>query len=627
MSASAAAVTTHLGEQKRTKEQEEAERYLSEQNFDSQDLLSSAVKDRYVRISEDALDEFFNYYLKELYDDPIPFGSTEKLHLAIEILGSSSGIYSYPPAWEFAKNKALWLRYCFAITNPISNVLFLMKATDDMLSTITLEVSIPPSLLGTLQRTSNNDLCIKYTKLLLGSIVCSVPFAVTTYLFPLPNCDDDACLGVTVGHSLITNMILHAISWSVILMPDLWYYRIPFLPFEKLFDYIRNTCRTEDEKRIVAFEEDKKIIFEKYQTILCTLFKQGVEEAVDLSIEQPNSEASKIAMEAIGGKNASLITFIELAHKRKAKEQPSNLSRCSPCHLFLLNKGIPASGAFFMLLGCAGWVTSPIYLSSKEGLNNTWSAVVGSIPAYSTAVLCAFYGSVVFKQIYQYLTSWPSHLKNKFTFETRCHPATFTMLVGLNLFLSWFAYATGQQLINTTFSDSYWDSFRSVLQQIEQPALQLLSFVPLLDLANTVMRRYQAKFGDPTIGREVSRLLVKAELIPKRFKQIPGPKLMADLNQRSPDMLKKMGIDPIKFKADLLAVNTQPNATPSNAIRSRKNTEPKKNIDPKPVIFSQNPAQNAQQNPKQKEEASASSKDEAHEKAGRKSWCERCSIQ
>ncbi len=185
------------------------------------------------------LDILYDHFIKELNGDPIPFGKTEKLHIVCEIVGASAGIYSIEPSWEYGQNQAPWFRYSLTIANPLSNVLFLMKATDDMLNIISMEMMVPPELSTVLKPMDKTSLAVKQIKLILGSLVCSVPFAITTYLFPFPNCVSPTCLGTTVTHSLLTNMILHAISWNFILTPELWYYRLPFIPLEKLYNCFR----------------------------------------------------------------------------------------------------------------------------------------------------------------------------------------------------------------------------------------------------------------------------------------------------------------------------------------------------------------------------------------------------
>lgn len=43
---------------------------------------------------------------------------------------------------------------------------------------------------------------------------------------------------------------------------------------------------------------------------------------------------------------------------------------------------------------------NPIYIGVTEHLGLAASNAIGSLPTYSTAVLCAFYGTAIFNQIY-----------------------------------------------------------------------------------------------------------------------------------------------------------------------------------------------------------------------------------
>ena len=93
----------------------------------------------------------------------------------------------------YAKDMAPWLAYSFAITNPISNSLFLIKATDDLFDTIHLESNVPEQLKDLIDAPTKKQLVAKYIKMGLGSIVCVIPFGVAVCLFPLPNCDTRSC--------------------------------------------------------------------------------------------------------------------------------------------------------------------------------------------------------------------------------------------------------------------------------------------------------------------------------------------------------------------------------------------------------------------------------------------------
>src|SRR3990167_3012582 len=152
-----------------------------------------------------ALEALFQYYIQESTGDPIPFSKHVFIPLSLELLGGSAGIYSWPPATKYAQDTTPWIKYSLIITNPLSNVLFLLKATDDFFNTLAIEFTIPHPLKAILTRTHKTELRRKYLKILVGSAICAIPFGVTTYLFPLPHCETTACLSAIIVHSWISN--------------------------------------------------------------------------------------------------------------------------------------------------------------------------------------------------------------------------------------------------------------------------------------------------------------------------------------------------------------------------------------------------------------------------------------
>ncbi|STX49512.1 Uncharacterised protein [Legionella hackeliae] len=117
-----------------------------------------------------------------------------------------------------------------------------------------------------------------------------------------------------------------------------------------------------------------------------------------------------------------------------------------------------------------------------------------------------------------------------------------------------FAYASGVQLIRTVFADKMWDDIRPALEDIAMPTLQILSFIPLMDLFSLMIRKSQAKFGslenDDTLA---ARLLVKMSLIIHYIQQMKGEVLMQSINRYTPEQQQALGIDPEQFKTDLEA--------------------------------------------------------------------------
>lgn len=530
----------------------ESQRYPSYQSFPL--LTPAPAKDR-----ANGLERVYDHFIKELNGNPIPFSTSDKVGLFLELLGGTGGIYAFPPAWAYAKDMAPWMAYSFAITNPLSNVLFLAKATDDLFDTLKLESSTPDAIKELINSPTKLQLAAKYIKLGVGSIVCVIPFGISVYLFPLPHCDKAVCLSFTIAHSVVTNTILHAVSWGLILSPTFWYYRLPFLPFEKLYSLIKTACTSEVTAQLLQIEKEKQEIYAGYKDSLTRVFSTTANHIVQRYLS--NLPSSKEELRAISQNDMSLVKFAELAVKYnlfpvEAAEQPSLFRRAiSKTHSLLSNGGVGFVGGGIMLIGCIGWIANPFYVGLLEKLNLAESIAVGSLPSYSTAVLCAFYGAFVFNQIYSYMTTWNS-VRDKFSYEAQMFPKTFALFFLLNLYISFFAYASGHELISTVFSDPMWDEIRPVLQDIAMPTLQLLSFIPLLGLFNVVVRKSVAKFGsmedDNTLA---ARLLIKVPAMTHYMQQMKGDVLMDSIENFSIEQQQVLGIDTTKLQNDLATLD------------------------------------------------------------------------
>jgi hypothetical protein len=503
--------------------------------------------------NENALEKLYAHFIKEDNGDPIPFGRWEKISLFLELLGGSGGIYAWPPAWQYSKNKAAWLAYSLTLTNPISNVLFLAKATDDLFDAVAMETKAPRALVDFIELPTKKNVVTKYAKMISGSIFCAIPFGVATYLFPLPNCNSPTCLGLIVAHSITANTILHAISWNFILTPAFWYYRLPIIPFEKAFKYWQNHHLTDKQKNRLSLNQELQVIYQKYKQHLSNFIIARSEEIVNDYVKNPNQEQDISLNEVFNG---SLMTFSQKrASHNSLDEQPKNYSFLNrlfnTVHRFLSNGAIGFLGAVFMIIGTIGWIANPIYLGYQEGLNDEESFLAGILPAYTTAVLCAFYGSAIFNKIYGYFTSWPADKSDKLSLEAKLYPKLFSLFLLFNTYVAIFAYGTAQQLIITVFGSKVWDDYRPFLQGVSIPALQILSFVPLLDLFNSFVRKTVAKFGSRSSNHTLAaRLLIKANAMSQRLQQMNGDKLISSIEQYSPQQMQTLGINSKDFNQD-----------------------------------------------------------------------------
>lgn len=503
------------------------------------------------------LERLYDYYIKETSGNPIPFKKSDKVGLVLEVLGSSGGVYAWPPAWDYAKQMAPWLAYSFAITNPISNVLFLAKAMDDLFDRIQFELQVPDEIKDLIHLPTTRQLVFKYIKMGAGSIVCVIPFGVAVYLFPLPNCNDSICIGFTVTHSIISNAILHAVAWNLILAPQYWYYRLPVIPLEKLYSVLKKCFSSATKNELVLLEAEEEAIYDVYRKGLGQTFSSTAHHIVQGYL----IDSSNVDLRAIQNADMSFNKFTELALKYQPAPveaplpPPSFFRRAlSKTHSLFTHGGASFLGAGIMVVGCVGWIANPFYIGILEGLGLPASLVIGSLPSYSTGVLCAFYGTFVFSQIYSYMTTWTS-VRDKFSLEAQMYPKTFALFLLINIYISAFAFASGAQLIRTVFSDPMWDSIRPTLEHFAIPTLELLSFIPLIELFNLVVRKSVAKFGnienDHTLA---ARLLVKTPAVVHYLEHMKGEELIAALKKFDQPQLKALGVKIEQLETDLAAL-------------------------------------------------------------------------
>lgn len=523
--------------------------------LEGDDALSEAS----LSVQTNPLDRVYQHYIEENNGNPIPFGKTQGIKLVTELIGASAGIYAWPPAWAYGKDKTPFVKYSIVVTNPISNVLFLIKATDDMLTDILFELYAPEELKNILNRQSKKMLAYKYTKLSLGSIACALPFAAATYLFPLPGCNTTACIAAISTHSLIANTILHAISWSFILSGEMWYYRILFLPFEKIYSILKQAIQSRRTKLRISHENHKRSIHDKYKRMLIGAFEECINNCVERHMR---GERDTVVLDG-NTHNGSFIEFVRqyrFAHALvdgNADDDHSCIRDFfTSIHKFMLTYGASILGGTFIVIGALGWEANPFYILGQEGLNLWQSILAGILPSYSTGVLCAFYGSGIGRQIYQFLTSWEGGITPKLSIEARLFPLSFTIMLVLNLYISFFAYGVAQQLIRTVFANEMWDEYRPWISYIATPAMQILSFIPLLLLSNSVIRSASSILGSASDATSITRLLDKSGAMSRRIQQLGGAEVMLQLSRYSNEELEELGIPQDEFLRDLNELNS-----------------------------------------------------------------------
>lgn len=490
-----------------------------------------------------ALDRLYDHFINEKHGDPIPFGFLEGSLAAVEGIGGSGGIYLLPIVDAFTKKMPPALAWSFKLTNPLSNVLFLINAANELADTVVREVRSPVQLNEILNRPNKKSLAIKYFKMGSGALVCAVPFGAATYLFPLSGCESSLCLGATITHTVISNTVLHAIAWDILLKPENWVYRLPTLPLEKAYGYFQRSRLTDDERKALSLRKEKEVIYQKYRQIVAGSFNQAAQRIVQDYI----TSKSPTQLRSIGSatSSSSISMFVD------GNVYPATESRHSQqSNHFFRNYLILFLGAILTIIAGTGWVANPIFIGVQEGLSLSTSVLIGILPSYSTAVLFAFYGAMVSGQIHDYLTIW-NGVRSKFSLEAQLYPKTFAAFLLVNLYVAAFAFAGAEQLIRTVLGDDMWDDVRPYFENASIPVFQLLSFVPLLNLFNTFIRKSVAKFGAEGDHKLAARLLEKTHVLLAHLAQLDGEKLISSLSEFDEQQLRSLGIRPDDFSIDV----------------------------------------------------------------------------
>lgn len=496
------------------------------------------------------LQRLFDHFIKENNGDPIAFERWEKIGLLIQIIGASGGIYVYPTAVAWGKGRSLFLAKSVAFSNPASNTLFLANATYALVQSVGVEVKSPPEALKDIVKMpSKSVLRVKHLKMLIGSLICAVPFGINVYLYPFPGCDSKGCLPVSILHAVIANTILHAISWDLILRSENWYYRLPLLPFEKLYRVLTNLCQSDVERALFKIEVRKGAMAKKYKELIKMALMGGVH---GIAKRKLLSADEFFSLEELKQEGFSIIDFVKFG--QQSITQPllgQNRQTISQPTFF--RKAVGLVGAGLTIMGGAGWVASPIYLSRQQGLSWPASIAISALPTYSTLVLFSFYGSAISQQLYDYLTTWKGGLKNKFSIEARRHPKKFIGFSVINTYMSIFAFACAQQLISTVFAGDDLDVLRSILFNIALPIFILLSFIPLSSLFDTVLKESVARLGrEDDEETLLSRLFLTTFLMCQYLEFLSADSLLNSLNDLTEEEQGVLGIDTVELAEDTL---------------------------------------------------------------------------
>ena len=509
-------------------------------------------------VKDDAIQQMFEYYIHESNGDPMPFDYRQKLVLFAQILGATAGAYIVPPAWQYGHGQSDFLRYSYVLTNPLSGVLFLTKATADFFNAMIEDFHVPSAMSRLLQKMPAAQVAQKYTKIMGGSAVCAIPFGILTYLFPINGCHSKACLATIVAHSYAANLIMHALAWGFILRPDFWYYRIPLYPVIYPLKWLASCFTTPEEVPVEVLKLDD----------LKVKFVQNIGMRV---IHNTNVLVDGVLKgDAISIARLDALKNMHWKHFINASDASATMPSICRQRATSVAKVV---GGVFMVFGIIGWITSPFYLAyEKLHLNMAQTIGFGILPAYSTVVLSSFFGSMIIPNLMNYLTSFNGGVLSKLSFESRMFPKTFVTATAANIFCSAFAFAVGLEYINTDFGSTKFDTLRPILKNIALPALILISFVPLLDLTNTALRAASGYFlSKDAMSAKLSRLLMNSQEMASRMAQLPAEVIAEEVRSMNAADLHLCGLTSNDQPTEAMVFNHR--MSRSSSIASTRSAE------------------------------------------------------
>jgi hypothetical protein len=505
---------------------------------------------------EDALQAVFNYYMKEQSGDPLASTLGGCIIFGTELFGASAGVYYIPPALTYAADKSLFEKISFAAGNTVGAICFLFNATDGLLQSIAQEHSAPPALKDFLTLPSKKTLLKKNSIIFAASAICSVPLGLVAFIYPFPGVSKPIAITMAV-HSGLANMVLHAVACAILLKPEnRWTYRLPFAPLEAAYARYQQARLSRSARYDLAvIQRRKEEIYAQYKTHLIQLFAATMEKIADDQVKKrgmPEEERQR-SMRAVENCNSfsELVALADLDPPPEPRKLSCLRRSAAMVHRGFSHGGAKVAGAAFMSVGAMGWIVDPYYIGrANMGLDITESALFSFLPAYSTAVLLAFYGAELMERSYLWLTNGWNNPANKLPLEARRYPKTFALFMVVNAYLSFFSYATAQQLITTIFGDEMWDAYRPHLRNTATPAMQLISFIPTIDLFVAWTKSLSAKYGTEE-NKFISRLQLKTQEMLCRLQQLKGEELMASIERLTEAQQIQLRIKPAKFNADM----------------------------------------------------------------------------
>lgn len=105
-------------------------------------------------------------------------------------------------------------------------------------------------------------------------------------------------------------------------------------------------------------------------------------------------------------------------------------------------------------------------------------------------------------------------------------------------------------MIITIFSADLWDAVRPHLQNTAYPSMQLLAFVPLMNLFSLYIQKFAEQYGNDD-SKMVSGFQLNSVIIAKRYQQMEGEALMDGIGQYTETQKKFFGINLKEYQGDV----------------------------------------------------------------------------
>lgn len=469
----------------------------------------------------DLLQNLFDYYIKEEYGDPIPFGMWKKISLFLDCFALTAGIYALPVVRDYSKKQIGFIDYSLQLNAPFANTVFMLADFDALLATVAMPFRLPARLSVLLNKTSKKELFLTAAKVTIAALTSAFSFSLLLSLSSTSLCQESVCSVITLSHSLVVNTFLQLIPWTLIFTSENKFFRLPLLPFQFGWQQLSKAFTSSEENKLLAIRKDRQAIYDKYTLKLSRYFLNAANNIVNAYSQYGYRWDAASLLKKLQHSETPVHVFDEV--QPKATSIDTSLHKD---YLRYLAMSAHFLGAAFMATGCASLIIRPIQLAREQGFSLPISFAIGFLPAYSTGVLFSFYGAKLIESIYKTLFVCKQSLRSTLSFEASYYPKSFMAFCLLAGYLSTFAYGTGIALNKQYFPAEV----EEIISIFTLPALGLLSFSAYISLFNQIANKLIITFSTHEDDKLAARLLAKTHLMVKRLKQSNGTALMDSLN-------------------------------------------------------------------------------------------------